>query len=190
MVPAPRDKEVSAGVIVYRDTEEGIKFLVLYHGHNYWNFPKGKIEEGETAPQAALRETEEETGVPASSIRLITGFQTSERFTFKKDGKMIDKIVTFCLGETTVKDVVLKEYHQGYGWFTFAEARRMMGGYKDSQRALRHAYDYLRAEFRKKNPDAHPQSSSWQGRNIRRPRPSRGTPGRRESSRERPQSKS
>lgn len=34
-------------------------------------FPGGAIEPGETAEEAAVRETEEETGVPASGIRVI-----------------------------------------------------------------------------------------------------------------------
>jgi hypothetical protein len=35
-------KVISAGIIVFRRTPEGIKYLVLYQGRNYWNFPKGK----------------------------------------------------------------------------------------------------------------------------------------------------
>ena len=37
-------KEFSAGLIVYRNTEQGPRFLLLYHGGRYWNFPKGHIE--------------------------------------------------------------------------------------------------------------------------------------------------
>ena len=36
-------REISAGIIIYRRTGEGPKFLLLYHGGRYWNFPKGKI---------------------------------------------------------------------------------------------------------------------------------------------------
>ena len=52
-------KEISAGFVVFRKTEEGLKFLLLYHGHNYWNFPKGKIESEERSLEAAFRETKE-----------------------------------------------------------------------------------------------------------------------------------
>src|SRR3989338_3609685 len=31
-------KTVSAGIIVFRRTTEGIKYLLLYHGRDYWNF--------------------------------------------------------------------------------------------------------------------------------------------------------
>jgi 8-oxo-dGTP diphosphatase len=37
--------------------------LVHRPRHGDWTFPKGKVEEGETDEQAALREVEEETGL-------------------------------------------------------------------------------------------------------------------------------
>jgi len=43
-------REISAGIIIYRRTLKGPKFLLLYHGNNYWNFPKGKIENAKSAP--------------------------------------------------------------------------------------------------------------------------------------------
>jgi len=37
--------------------------LLLIHRLGYWDLPKGKIDPGETPPQAALREVREETGL-------------------------------------------------------------------------------------------------------------------------------
>ena len=50
----------AAGGIVERDSR-----VLLVHRPKYddWSFPKGKLEDGETWEEAALREVEEETGL-------------------------------------------------------------------------------------------------------------------------------
>lgn len=52
----------AGGVIFNRDG----KVLVLRRANGPWVFPKGHIDPGETALQAALREVEEESGVKAT----------------------------------------------------------------------------------------------------------------------------
>ena len=60
-------KEVSSGgLVIFGNT---ILLLKKYNGE--WVLPKGRVEEGETIPEAALREVEEETGVKASIIKYI-----------------------------------------------------------------------------------------------------------------------
>ncbi|HTP51011.1 MAG TPA: NUDIX hydrolase [Anaeromyxobacteraceae bacterium] len=56
----------AAGGIVWRPTRAGPR-LVLVHRPRYrdWSLPKGKLERGETYPEAALREVLEETGCEA-----------------------------------------------------------------------------------------------------------------------------
>ncbi|HEY8647462.1 MAG TPA: NUDIX hydrolase [Gaiellaceae bacterium] len=50
----------AAGGIVMRD---GNVLLVHRPEYDDWSFPKGKLEDGETWEQGALREVEEETGL-------------------------------------------------------------------------------------------------------------------------------
>jgi 8-oxo-dGTP diphosphatase len=54
----------AAGGLVWR-MGSGSKELVVVHRPAYddWSFPKGKLEDGESEVQAALREVEEEIGV-------------------------------------------------------------------------------------------------------------------------------
>ena len=142
-------KEISAGIIIFRRTTEGPKFLLLYHGHNYWNFAKGKIEKEERSLQAALREVREETGIGSNDLRLSRDFKAHERFSFKRQGQQIFKIVIFYLAETRAVDIKISDEHEGYGWFLIRDAKNMLGRYKDSQRVFKQAYEFLRARFRK-----------------------------------------
>ena len=141
-------KEISAGIIIYRKTEEGPKFLVLYHRGSYWNFPKGKIELEEKSFQTAIREIKEETGLSRDDLKFNQSFRAYEKFNFwrKIDDKpqRVFKIAIFYLAETKRADIRLSKEHGGYGWFTYREALKILSKHKDSQRVLRQAHETLR----------------------------------------------
>jgi len=66
----PTTREVSAGGVVYRTTDEGAIEVVLAsrrtrRGQLAWGLAKGGIELGETKEEAAIREVLEETGLTA-----------------------------------------------------------------------------------------------------------------------------
>ena len=59
----------AAGAVVLRDTSDGQEVLVVHRPrYDDWSLPKGKLDPGETLPQAAVREVAEETG---TKIRLL-----------------------------------------------------------------------------------------------------------------------
>lgn len=141
-------REISAGIIIYRKTLEGNKFLLLYHGRGYWNFPKGKIESEEKSFQAAVRETKEETGLGRVDLKFANNFKAYEKFSFwrrvgEKNAKIF-KIVIFYLAETKKREIRISEEHGGYAWFTYKEALKILSKHKDSQRVLTQANDFLR----------------------------------------------
>jgi len=135
---------ISAGIIVFRRTKEGIKFLILYHGRNYWNFPKGKVESEEKSWQAALREVREETGLKGTELRFVGGFKTYERFVYHQGKDKVFKLVILYLAETRQVTIAVSHEHEGYGWFTFGEAKKILSKYHDSVNILQKAHDYLR----------------------------------------------
>ena len=136
-------KIISAGIIVFRRTREGIKFLILYHGRNYWNFPKGKVESEERSWQAALREVREETGLKSTEIRFVGGFKTYERFMYSRGTDKIFKIVILYLAETRQPRITVSHEHEGYGWFTFGEAKKVLSKYRESMNILQRSYAFL-----------------------------------------------
>lgn len=137
-------KIISAGIIIFRRTRDGLKFLLLYHGHGYWNFPKGKIESSERSWQTALREVREETGLKSSELKLLENFKTYEKFFFRRGKEHIFKIVILYLAETHQPQIMVSWEHEGYGWFSFGESKKFLSRYKENLKILETAHEFLR----------------------------------------------
>lgn len=135
-------REISAGFIIYRRTRDGIRYLLLYHGGNYWNFPKGKIEAGERSFRAALRELKEETGLNKTDLVFREYFRTTDKYIFFCGKERIFKIVIFYLAESKRGDIKLSHEHDGYGWFLHRDAARMIR-FKNLRGILKQANDLL-----------------------------------------------
>lgn len=59
----------AAGGLLWRKVDNSYEIAVIYRERYHdWSLPKGKLKEGETWLQAALREVEEETGYSAQAI--------------------------------------------------------------------------------------------------------------------------
>lgn len=140
-------KQISAGIIIYRKTPLGPKFLLLYHGGRYWNFPKGKLEQGEKTFKAALREVKEETGLNPQDLRFNPSFKEYNRYIFKNNNQRIFKIVAFYLAETRKTEIKISKEHDGYGWFLYRDANRMFI-HQNLKPILKKAYNFI---IRRKN---------------------------------------
>jgi len=70
---APNDLVRAAGGVVYRQLPlTGMEIACIYRERRGdWTFPKGKLEDGETFVEAALREVREETGLECIIERFI-----------------------------------------------------------------------------------------------------------------------
>jgi ADP-ribose pyrophosphatase YjhB (NUDIX family) len=82
-------REFSAGGVV---VDEGRVLMVRVRNLRnqlVWTFPKGHVEEGETAREAAVREVEEETGY---KVRILGPIFTA-RYRFQRAGRAVQKRV-------------------------------------------------------------------------------------------------
>lgn len=155
----PTKKQISAGAIVFRREPTGqTKFLLLYHGRGYWNFPKGHLEQGERATAAFLREVEEETGLKRHDLTIISGFKATDKFTFfesvdyhhrahpkehtPRPQSTIFKIVILYLVETKRREIAVSEEHEGFAWFTPKEAIAI-SKFKNTKNIIKQAYEFI-----------------------------------------------
>ena len=136
-------REISAGIIVYRKTNQGLRFLLLYHGGRYWNFPKGHIEAEEKALQAAIRETMEEAGLKRADLKIDNIFKAYEKFNFFKNKVKVFKTVIFYLAETKNREIRISGEHEGFGWFSYKEAINLLQKHKDSATLLKKANYFI-----------------------------------------------
>jgi len=70
--PVRTETQVSAGGAVLRKSAAGLEVALISVGSPpRWQLPKGLIDAGESAEQAAVREVKEEAGIVASPAELI-----------------------------------------------------------------------------------------------------------------------
>src|SRR5262245_62297649 len=121
MKPAPR----SAGAVVFRRGERGVRVLVLRAFKN-WDFPKGLVERGEEQLACAKREVAEETGL--SDLDYPFGDEFKETLPYAGN-----KVARYYLAETGEVEIVLpvstelgRPEHQQYRWVSFDEAEDLL----------------------------------------------------------------
>ena len=133
--------ETSAGGLVV-DTTRGCAALIGRldrRGRLLWSLPKGHIEEGETAEQAAVREVEEETGIIAA-VQAPLG---SIDYWFVAEDRRVHKTVHHYLlqargGELSDADVEVTEV----AWVPLGELDGRLA-YADERRLVRRATEIL-----------------------------------------------
>ena len=134
--PATRG-EVSAGGVVVRFDGAEPCYLLIRDSYRNWGFPKGHLEDGEGACDAALREVTEETGlgelVPRGEIASID-------WHFRFRGKLVHKTCHFFLMETADLSTCPQrdEGITACRWVTIAEAEQLVA-YENARDVLRRA---------------------------------------------------
>ncbi len=110
-------EETSAGIVLFRKEDSKILFLLLHYPSGHWDFIKGKMEEGESTHETAIREAKEETGI--IDITFLENFEEWIKYDFQYQGELVRKKVVFFLAETKTKEVMISHEHLDYTWMDY-----------------------------------------------------------------------
>ena len=124
----PHDLIRAAGGVLFRSSRRGPdKVAVVYReARGDWTFPKGKLDEGESFEEAALREVVEETGITARIQRFIG----STNYTHRKGRP---KIVAYYLMDVISGEFAPNEEVDELRWVTLDEAFELLTWDRDQE---------------------------------------------------------
>lgn len=131
--------QYSAGIILYKKEHDTILYLLLRYGAGHWDFPKGKIEPGETKQEAALRELMEETNLTA---HIDDTFEETFDYIFTDyDKKPTQKTVYFFTGQAIKTNVKLSHEHTDFTWLSYKKAFEQLT-YDNAKEVLKKAHKH------------------------------------------------
>jgi len=145
-------REKSVGIIVYRkNPQEGVQYLALYLRGDYWNFPKGHMEEGESEIETAQREIYEEVGL--KDLRFVEGWRQQTQFIYKETHRekpeLVRKDLVLYLAEAGMSaniNLLVKEGSgekiNGYAWLGIKMALKYLK-FKNLKEIIKEADSYI-----------------------------------------------
>ncbi len=117
---------LSAGVVLLHWHRDHYRYLLL-RAYNYWDFPKGMVEKGESPLQAAIREVAEETTL--SEMR----FRWGKVYSQTKPYNQGRKVARYYIAESLEDEVYLpinpllgRAEHSEYRWVNRDQAWRLL----------------------------------------------------------------
>lgn len=136
--------EKSAGAVIFKESSNGVLFLLLHYPSGHWDFVKGKIEKNENPQQTVLREIKEETGI--TDLNFIEGFEENIEYDFQYKEELIHKKVTFYLVKTNTEKITISDEHLDFVWLDFKNALEKTT-YQNSKSVLSKANKLLVERF-------------------------------------------
>ena len=131
--------ERSCGAVVFCRADGNLRFLLIKNRRSAnWGFPKGHVENYETAEQTARREVREETGL---RIRLLPGFSCQSEYVISG---VIEKSVTIFLAEAQDRHITVQEAEiEDYLWVDYQKAMQLLK-FDNDRNTMRRAYGFLK----------------------------------------------
>lgn len=132
--------ERACGFLLYKDDPR--RYLILIKKkRSQPEFPKGKIEKGEKAMEAALREVYEETGI--EEVEWQEGYQYEFTYSFQRGKKQIKRKAIFFLGKVDQETIKLGHEHKEHLWLSPEESLKRMR-HRNHRRAIEKAERFLK----------------------------------------------
>ena len=130
---------------VYRHAKTKLKFLTLKRSktkiyEHLWQGVAGKIEDGETASEAAIRELKEETGFTPHKMFVADHVSSFYESHFDR----INLVPVFGI-EVRSQNVVLSEEHCAYKWLEFEKAYSRLT-WNGQKKGLKVIYEMLNSD--------------------------------------------
>ncbi|MCP4407049.1 MAG: NUDIX domain-containing protein [Gammaproteobacteria bacterium] len=116
----------SAGVVVVRKARHGCLYLLL-RAYQYWDFPKGLVEEGEAQIEAAKREVEEESCITDLDFRWGEGFRETGPYGRGKIARYYVALTLEKKVELPINPELGHPEHDEFRWVSYQEGLILLG---------------------------------------------------------------
>jgi len=117
----------AAGGLVVRRRAGQLELVVVHRPEQTdWSFPKGKLDEGETYEQAALREVFEETGLRCELLRFIGHTEYTDR-------KGRPKVVAYWVMAALEGSFALNDEVDELRWLSIVDAQQLLSYERDRE---------------------------------------------------------
>jgi bis(5'-nucleosidyl)-tetraphosphatase len=126
---ASKQEPRSCGVLL--TCGDPIAYFLLMQHRDRWDLPKGHVDPGESDIECALREMEEETGIPRTLVTLDPHFRYEQQYEVAatryggKRKELVTKTMVIFLGRTDCRHPIVATEHHGGEWFPWNPPHRV-----------------------------------------------------------------
>ena len=131
--------EKSCGVVVYKNVQGIIYYLIIRASNGEYGFPKGHMENSETEYETAIRELKEETNI---EVQIIDGFRRQIEYKLLNKKDIIKQSVYF-LGKCIIDDIVCQGTEVSEAMFVPIEKAIELLTFEDTKTILKEANTFI-----------------------------------------------